>query len=237
MARLWIVASILWALGGCRAVSEVPLPVIPDADAATPDIDYIDTDADGLCDRTEQELGTDPDLLDSDGDGLPDLVELAMAYDPVDADSPSASQLVSMSSDTGSQATFEVGVSVDGNGQAFTGAFQPQPPIYDLSESARDFYVGALAISADPVDNVREQSATGARFGAVLGRARLRFQLRFEQPFPTERLPDCVAPHPFGFTVKTDDGLVLSHRSYLLLVGAQGDLDVADAFCLPRDCF
>ena len=35
-----------------------------------------DEDQDGLCDATEEEVGSSLDSPDSDGDGVPDLVEL-----------------------------------------------------------------------------------------------------------------------------------------------------------------
>ena len=47
----------------------------------------LDTDGDGLPDRVEAELGTDPRSPDTDGDGLSDKVEVdATKTDPVDAD-------------------------------------------------------------------------------------------------------------------------------------------------------
>ena len=45
-----------------------------------------DRDGDGLSDRAEQKLGTDPDNPDTDGDGLSDGEEVALGTDPNDPD-------------------------------------------------------------------------------------------------------------------------------------------------------
>ena len=46
--------------------------------------DEMDSDADGLNDALEIELGTDPDSADSDGDGFDDADEVAQGADPTD---------------------------------------------------------------------------------------------------------------------------------------------------------
>jgi len=46
----------------------------------------VDRDGDGLSDRAEQKLGTDPDNPDTDGDGLSDGEEVALGTDPNDPD-------------------------------------------------------------------------------------------------------------------------------------------------------
>jgi len=46
----------------------------------------VDRDGDGLSDRAEQRLGTDPDNPDTDGDGLTDGEEVALGTDPNDPD-------------------------------------------------------------------------------------------------------------------------------------------------------
>lgn len=48
---------------------------------------FTDTDEDGLPDRQEDSIGTNPDVADSDGDGLEDGDELANGTDPLDPDS------------------------------------------------------------------------------------------------------------------------------------------------------
>ena len=46
-----------------------------------------DPDGDGLTNKEEAELGTNPDLADSDGDGIDDPTEIADGLDPLAADS------------------------------------------------------------------------------------------------------------------------------------------------------
>ena len=45
-----------------------------------------DTDADGINDCEEQDLGTDPTIADSDGDGLSDQEEINCVSDPLNKD-------------------------------------------------------------------------------------------------------------------------------------------------------
>jgi thiol-disulfide isomerase/thioredoxin len=45
-----------------------------------------DSDEDGLTDKEEADLGTDPDVADTDGDGLSDGEEVDMGWDPLAAD-------------------------------------------------------------------------------------------------------------------------------------------------------
>lgn len=49
-----------------------------------------DSDADGLTDPEEADLGTDPGNPDSDADGITDLVEVLVAFDPLSPDAPFA---------------------------------------------------------------------------------------------------------------------------------------------------
>lgn len=48
------------------------------------DLFPVDTDGDGLCDRRELELGTDPNDEDTDGDGTSDVTEQQRGTDPLD---------------------------------------------------------------------------------------------------------------------------------------------------------
>lgn len=56
------------------------------SDPATPCSATVDTDADGLDDCTEAELGTDPSVQDTDGDGFSDAEEVACVSDPLASD-------------------------------------------------------------------------------------------------------------------------------------------------------
>ena len=74
MNMKWLFASILLCgLGACETKSDVCEP-------------EADTDADGILDCMEEELGTDPNLSDSDGDGLSDQEEVDCVSDPLNAD-------------------------------------------------------------------------------------------------------------------------------------------------------
>jgi hypothetical protein len=71
-AGLLSASVLLWTVG-----------FVPPA-AARPAL--VDRDGDGLSDRAEQKLGTDPDNPDTDGDGLSDGEEVALGTDPDDPD-------------------------------------------------------------------------------------------------------------------------------------------------------
>ena len=65
-----------------------PEPTTAPAPTTPPDPAALDTDADGLTDAEELELGTDPTIADSDGDGLTDAEESELGTSPfvVDTD-------------------------------------------------------------------------------------------------------------------------------------------------------
>lgn len=72
----------------------------------------LDTDRDGLADRTERAIGTNPRLADSDSDGRSDYDEVAAGWDPLDSDSPGADStppdapaISSITSDTGTSSS------------------------------------------------------------------------------------------------------------------------------------
>lgn len=47
--------------------------------------EYLDTDKDGLFDKEEIVLGTDPNKIDTDGDGFSDALELVFGFDPLNS--------------------------------------------------------------------------------------------------------------------------------------------------------
>ena len=194
-----------------------------------------DTDADGLCNGTEGELGTDPLARDSDADQLPDLIEIASSFAPIDAEIPAADQIAFMRGSRGTSLDFAVRSTVDGDGQSLTGWFSAAGSFYRDDQTAADFFVGATAVSADPIDGPRSINEESARFSAVLGRTRLGFNLRFE--FGQRADFTCGRAYPFRYAIKSDDGETRSERFYLLVVGA-GEALVLDpaGFCLPSSC-
>ena len=197
--------------------------------------DGADLDGDGLCDTTELELGTNPEASDSDGDRLPDLIEVISNFSPVDDSAPAGDQVAFLQGTRGSSLDFGVRSTVNGDGQSLAGWFTAAGSFYRDDRSAADYFVGATAVSADPIDAARSINEESARFAAVLGKTRLAFKLRFE--FGAGPDQDCGVAYPFRYAIKSDDGETRSERFYLLVVGASGaaGLDAAD-FCIPSAC-
>jgi hypothetical protein len=197
--------------------------------------DSDDSDSDGLCDGTEVELGTDPQAADSDDDRLPDLIEVVSSFSPIEPADPAVDQLAFMHGSRGSSLDFAVRSTVDGDGQSLAGWFTAAGSFYRDDLSAADYFVGATAVSADPIDGARSINEESARFAAVLGRTRLAFKLRFE--FGSRPDLECGRAYPFRYAIKSDDGETRSERFYLLVVGASGAAELDPAgFCLPSSC-
>jgi hypothetical protein len=219
-------------LGACTA--EPPDPVAsqngPAPDAA---VANVDGDGDGLCDFTEDELGTNPEAVDSDADELPDLIELLAGFDATDPVEPAADQLGYLDARRDAVLDFPVRATVDGDGQGISGYFQSITAIYADGLSAADFFKGAVAVSALPVDGVRSINEGSAYFAAVLGKTRLLFSLRFEYPFAALGELDCTRVYPFRYAIKTDDGETRAERVHLLAVVPPDD---GVEHCLPRTC-
>lgn len=197
--------------------------------------DTSDKDGDGLCDATEFELGTDYLAADSDEDQLPDLIELASSFDPLDDADPLPDQLALLEGAPGSQLEFAVRSTVEGDGQSLAGWFSAAGSFYRDGLSAADYFVGATAVSADPIDAARSINQESARFAAVLGKTRLVFNLRFD--YGSRPALDCGRAYPFRYAIKSDDGDTRSERFYLLVVAPAGatTLDAAD-LCIPEHC-
>jgi hypothetical protein len=222
---------LLW-LGACTTEppDAAPAQTGPMSDAA---VLHHDGDGDGLCDFTEDELGTNPDAVDSDADGLPDLIELLASFDATDPVEPAADQLGHLEARRDAGLDFPVRATVDGDGQGISGYFQSVTAIYADGSSAADFFKGAVAVSALPVDGVRSINEGSAYFAAVLGKTRLLFSLRFEYPFDLLGELECARVYPFRYAIKTDDGDTRAERVHLLAVTPPGD---EVEHCLPRTC-
>jgi hypothetical protein len=206
----------------------------PRGGAATPGSPG-DGDGDGLCDSTELELGTDPMAADSDRDRLPDLIEVVSNFAATEAADPAGDQVAFLRGSRGSSLDFSVRSTVDGDGQSLAGWFSEAGSFYRDDLTAGDYFVGATAVSADPIDAARSINEESARFAAVLGKTRLAFNLRFE--FGDREDLACGRAYPFRYAIKSDDGETRSERFYLLVVGPSDapELDAAD-FCLPSSC-
>jgi hypothetical protein len=236
MGRWLLLGFGLLACAGEPAVAaptmdgEPPGDVVADAGSSSND-----SDGDGLCDGTELEVGTDPNAADSDGDRLPDLIEVVSSFSPVEADDPASDQVAFMQGVRGGALDFGVRSTVNGDGQSLAGWFSSAGSFYRDELTAADYFVGATAVAADPVDAARSINEESARFAAVLGRTRLSFNLRFEHG----QRPDleCGRAYPFRYAIKSDDGETRSERFYLLVVGTAGAVAVEPTgFCLPTVC-
>jgi hypothetical protein len=196
-----------------------------------------DADADGLCDFTEEELGTDPSAADTDGDGLPDVIELVNGLDATDPGSPEPGQVARLEAAQEGASEFEVRATVEGDGQGMSGYFEPLPTAYADGFNAADFFAGSTALSASPEDGVRSIDQGAAHFGAVYGHTRLAFSLRFT--YPWEALGgtlDCGRAYPFRYAIKADDGDTRSDQLYLLVVVPEGTIGTQAELCLPHSC-
>jgi hypothetical protein len=226
---------LLGACGNNAAMSSVdPAPDPDDDDDA---LVVTDSDGDGLCDFTEEEFGTNPEAVDTDRDGLPDVTELINGFDPTDPETPVGDQLGYLEARRGGSLEFPVRATVDGDGQGFSGYFQPLAAVYADGLSAADFFAGAAAVEAHPVDAVRGINQGSAHFADVLGKTRLGFSLRFE--YPDEELGglDCARSYPFRYAIKSDDGEIRTERLYMLIVVPEGiAAATGDEHCLPHSC-
>lgn len=237
LLRRWPVAAVVgaWLLAaGCGSATprEPELRPPPELDAG-PAFD-LDADDDGLCDIFESDFGADPTRADTDGDGLPDLVEVANTFDPTGPDSPAVDQVGFLQARRGATLEMSVRTTVDGDGQGLTGFFEPvSSTLWPQPGSVRDYFVSAVAVSADPTDNVRRIDYDSERFDLVEGPTRLGFSLLFE--YPHELGVDCARAYPFRYRIKDDAGENVAQRVYLLIVApeaAGSDIE----YCLPPDC-
>jgi len=223
-------------LGGCPGPNDPPPP--PPSDDAGP-IDlfdagepFVDTDGDGLCDGTEIAWGTDPTVVDSDSDGLSDRAERDFGYAALLPDSPSREDLVFMEEVEGATAQLGVQIVVRGDGESYTGVFQPLPIANRLDYDASTFLEGALAVGANPMDNVFEVRPEEGLFRGVFGRTQLTYEVRFAFGGATPR--SCVTAFPFRHQVKREDGVTVGFGRYLLVL-LPDNQRLADAeWCVPE---
>lgn len=212
-----------------------PPPPPPPGDGGPPHdsgSSLLDSDNDGLCDDTEIMWGTDPLLPDTDHDGLTDRAERDLGYAPLEPGSPSRDLLLFMEEGAGSSAQFPVERVVRGEGETFSGAFEPLPIANRLDYDAGTFLESARAVGAVPMENVFEVRPDEQRFLGVFGRTRLVFELRFDYGGAVVR--ECVTAFPFRHQVKRGDGVLVGFGSYLLVLLPRGQrLDTAP-WCVPE---
>ena len=192
-----------------------------------------DRDGDGLCDASEVELGTNVQVADTDGDGLPDALEAIAGFDPQNPNEPSPDHIAHLSVEHGSL-DFLLDSTVEAQGVAAVGELIARNALDAKSRRATDFYLGSVAVTGIPPDNVRNVDPDQARFGMILGRVRLRYRLQFAVD-PGTKLP-CAVGLPFDYVTRDSTGQLLARESALLIVSEHADAPTAAPICRPVPC-
>lgn len=208
--------------------------MIPDASAEGGQPGLEDQDGDGLCDATEEELGSSSESADTDGDGLPDFIELIYGFVATDPNAPDSDQLGYMVARAGAESGFDIRLSGEGEGSDFTGFFQDLASPYEDGITAGSYFVTSEALAAEPPEAVRAIDAAQQRFVSVLGPVRLELFALFRADDLIEE-DGCARAYPFRYRLKDERGELEDERLYLLIVAASG-LDTPADFCLPTPC-
>jgi len=193
----------------------------------------VDTDQDGLCDRTEPSYRTDPGDPDSDDDGYPDGIEVIDGDDPLVPSEPIRERVVFLTEDADATAGLTVTQAVRGAGESYTGAFQTLTTRDAFGRDASAFYDKALATLANPPDNVI--AIDGEQFIGVTGRTLLVFDVSFA--FGVELPRSCASAYPFRYNIKRQDGRFVSTTRYTLVVLPPGQTPASAAWCQLSACF
>lgn len=191
----------------------------------------IDTDGDGVCDDSEAALGLDPRLPDTDADGFPDWFELAAGFQGTAPSSPPRGEIVLLAETADAVATVSIVASVDGSGETFSGAFDPQIIRDAYGATAADFFVSARATGAEPPSNVVRIDEVGRLYEGVRGRTLLFSDVRLA--FGTNTPLLCVRAYPFRYFVKTDTGRIVAAPRRLVLVLPPGMTAASGPWCTP----
>ena len=231
-----LAVGLLVLVAGCPS-SVPPAPPPPPGDAgdqsdAGSDIG-VDTDQDGLCDRTEPTYHTDPNDPDTDGDGYPDGIEVLDGDDPLAPSEPLRDRVVFLTESADATATLTVTLAVRGAGESYTGAFQSLRTRDAFGRQAAAFFVKAVATLANPPDNVI--AIDGEQFIAVTGRTLLVYDLSFA--FGAELPRSCASAYSFRYNIKRQDGRLVSTTRYTLVVLPPGATPVSAPWCQLAMCY
>lgn len=222
------------ALGGCPGESPPP---VPEVDGGRPEVDahvgLVDSDGDGLCNDTEIARGTDPFLVDTDGDGYSDWVEVVFAFDPLRPAEPDRSIVHVLRESPEAEIIVPLSVVVRGRGEDYTGAFEGLHARDPLGVTASDFYVGSVALFANPEDNVAVIEPEAERFRGVVGITELHFEVRFDYG-EEDLLRRCLRAYPWRYTVKRSDGRLVSSARKLLVIVPEGESIARGEWCAPE---
>ena len=193
-----------------------------------------DTDQDGLCDEHEIARGLRVDDPDTDADGFSDFAEVSAGLDPLSRLSPAADRVIYLRESAEGTARATVTFTVNGAGDTYSGACTPVTPAYSDGVEADAFFAGAGPVGATPMANVYEIDDSTQSFVGVRGQTLLTYEVRFR--FEGEAR-ECQRAYPFQYTVKRDDGAIVSWQRFTLVITpARGSVD-AVAWCGATPCF
>ena len=225
------------ALGACADGANGPRDASVEVRDGGPDGStdpFSDTDQDGLCDVTEEQLGSDIDNPDSDADGLPDVAELIYGFGATDPLSPEDDQVVSLEARPGAEARLAVRFTVDGKGGDYTGYFEDSTSPYSDGSTAGLYLKSSQAIRSEPPEAARVVDGPRQRFRAVLGSARLELEVLFQAGDAVD--PEgCVRAYPFRYGMREDGAGRIDDRLYLLVL-APADHAAPEDYCQPIAC-
>jgi hypothetical protein len=142
-------------------------------------------------------------------------VEVVFGADPQRPNSPNRDRVYELREDPSSTVTVTVRQSVRADGESYVGAFTaPEIPRDPDAPTARAFYEGSLALTANPDGNAAV--VDGESFEGVLGTTELIFEIRFA--FGENEPRDCARVLPFRYTIKRSDGQIVGRQPYWLVV-------------------
>lgn len=216
------------------ALSKEPALMRPDATIDGIIVPSGDSDRDGICDSTEQNIGTNPFVADSDSDGFPDDVELAFDSDPHAPGEPNRDDVVYVSESATAALSVMPLIRVRGMGQTFTGYIVPGTSSR-ASGSAAELVQAAFASGAYPMSNVFRIDTEAQRFEGVEGTTQLLFELRLFAGSMEAR--DCRRSFVLRYFAKTSEGAVYSGPSYLVVVTPDAASESLATWCAPQSCY
>jgi hypothetical protein len=194
-----------------------------------------DSDQDGVCDGTEDRIGSKNDTADSDGDGLSDMIELLYGFTLTDPLSPSPDRLARLEARGNAETRLPIRFTVEGESSDFIGFFEDSVSPYDDGSTAGRYLESSVAIGSEPPEAARVVDGPRQRFLSVLGVARLELEARFVAP-GDEDSAGCARAYPFRYGVREDGAGLVDDRLYLLIVAPAGG-DGPEDFCQPLECF
>ncbi|MEO0322998.1 MAG: hypothetical protein AAF447_08570 [Myxococcota bacterium] len=191
-----------------------------------------DSDGDGLCDDYERVFRLDPNDPDTDGDDFPDYWETVIRdLDPFDRATPEIERVAFVRETPLGAAQVPVQLTVSGEGEDYTGAFESFQAVDEFNEDAGDYYAESLPVFAVPEENVGLLDAERESFRGVIGRTLLGFEVRLAFGGNTARR--CHRVYHWRYNVKRSDGAAVASERFHLVVLAEGESLSSGDFCAP----